>query len=392
MNVDKLASNQDAPERSEAVDGEGQTVDSRRGVRTVPPALLVRSQSNDSRNSTASDKYGERSPRFDMSHAAEKCVSTSLALWTGRIIFMVSLSAVGAVLGALAYYVLHDAERNLAETHFESIADRALTEAAGIAQRKRSAVATMAELTARMLPDPAQWPKVYIDGFTEIASKLLDTVGAAEEVSILTFAPLVRLEEQKEWEEFAYSYYNDVAKYPDGTGEGGIWSYDAAFSPQHETQGNVDGALRNWPFLFPAFQLKAGFSSDLLFSLRSGLVRARAIDSMVECAQQYVLNRSNNNNNRDGLQPANKCGSVTDMHPVDGVENRRLAAVMCEPIFPENGGGPTIFAGFLATVLFMDETLSSVFADSVSGVDAVFTTDHGSAFTYSVIDGIAYPK
>jgi len=346
-------------------------------------------------------------------------------LWTGRIAFVCCLAAVAGVLGGLSYHFLRASETSLAETQFESIADRALNEAVRIAHRKRHAAMTMAEMAGRMNPDPNRWPFVYIDGFEELATKLLDTVAATEETSILTFGPMVQAgnEQQSEWEDFAYNYFDNIAQFPNGTGVNadfgkGIWTVefvDGVGVRKHETTGAAVEGLSS-PVLFPAFQLRVGPSPALLFSLRYGAARAKAIDSTVECSSKWTTNSvyssdngsltSDTANRASAPDDHHICGSLTDMLTIVGLETRGPAAVMYEPIFPKTmvqPMTPTQFVGIIAIPLMLDETLENVFADTVSGVDAVYHavgtgSEDGTAtamntyYTYTVRDGVAVPR
>lgn len=115
-------------------------------------------------------------------------------LSSSRIIFVAFLTVVAGVLGFVGYHFLTQAEHDLTDAQFATISERALAEAKRIAQRKRYSIVTAAEMVGRMLPDANQWPFVHVNGFEEIGTNLLDTVSAQENSSILTFAPLVRLE------------------------------------------------------------------------------------------------------------------------------------------------------------------------------------------------------
>ena len=311
-------------------------------------------------------------------------------LWASRTGFVVVLAAVAALVGSLVFVFLSKAETDLAETQFESIADRALNEAVRIAQRKRYATRTMADAAGRMQPNASEWPFVHIDGFEELGTDLFRTAAVRDEVSILTFGPLVTLEQQAEWEDYAYDYFENVANFPPGTAVNqfgrGIWSVEIVNGTvvrQHDTTGAVWGAERNDPYLFPAFQLVGGAADVLLFNLRYGMARATAIDSTISCAKKLAVVT-------DGSDSG--CGSQTDMLSIFGMETRGPASVLYEPILPHNGGQrPTKATGIIATVLLLDETLDSLFSARVSGIDAVYTTGT-ETYTFSVQNGVAVVK
>lgn len=318
---------------------------------------------------------------------------------------------IASVLGFVGFHFLTQAEHDLADAQFLTITERALAEAHRIAQRKHAAGKTAAEIVGRMLPDAAAWPFVYVNGYEDICNKLLDTVAAKEDVSILTFGPLVRLEQQQEWEDYAIHYYQDIAQFPNGTGYSadfggsGIWGLNVTINAtdgapiirrQHETSGTIPGVNQTWPFLFPAFQLKDGPASVLLFSLRQDAVRAKALDSTIECS--FRREQANNNLLYNNDNTSSSCGSSTDMLKIVGLETRGPAAVLYEPIFPQHVGedaakNATVkFVGIMATALLLDQTLDNVFSKHVSGIDAVYTTSTGNSFTFSIWDGLAVAK
>ena len=80
---------------------------------------------------------------------------------SGRIVFVVFLTIIAGMLGYFAYFFLKGGEDSLTETQFRTVADRALDEAARIAQRKRFAITTMAGIVGRMLPNASEWPVRY---------------------------------------------------------------------------------------------------------------------------------------------------------------------------------------------------------------------------------------
>ena len=209
----------------------------------------------------------------------------------------------------------------------------------------------------------------------------------------MALGPLVPLSQQQQWEDYAYNYYENIADLPNGTGVSpdfgtGIWSVDfinGTAIRKHETSGVVEGIDKNWPFLFPAFQLNGGPLNVLLFSLRYGVDRAKAIDSTIECSLRLV---------NDASPPVNhSCGSATSLLKLVGLETRGPAALFYEPIFPRYfNNNQTKFVGIIATTLLLDETLDNVFSKKVRGIDAVYTTSNGHSFTYEIQDGLAVPK
>jgi hypothetical protein len=81
----------------------------------------------------------------------------------------------------------------LAESQFESIADRALFTAHEITFRKRLGTISMASVAGNVNPDPEKWPFVTILGYEEIATNIIETSDGRE----MGFCPFVTPEQSQ---------------------------------------------------------------------------------------------------------------------------------------------------------------------------------------------------
>lgn len=102
-------------------------------------------------------------------HDHPKHDQRSVAVWTGKVVFIVLMLCFGALLGYASFRVLRNTESNASRAQFRSIAERALTQALANARRDQMATATMAYTVSRLLPDATQWPFVYIDDFQTLS-------------------------------------------------------------------------------------------------------------------------------------------------------------------------------------------------------------------------------
>mgnify|MGYP005847368151 CR=1 FL=1 len=284
--------------------------------------IISSSRSNSSKTTPTRDVATTSQQR-----SSSNSSNASSSLVFSRLLFMLCLSLVAIVLGYLVHRFLTEAEIDLAQEQFASIADRAVNEAAEIGRRNKWTMGTMAELAGQMQPNPDEWPFVYISGYEEIGTKLIQTVSEGE---VLALAPFVEPEQLQEWENFAYDYFDNVAKFPNGTGINpewgkGVWKTDRT----RETDGFANGS--KYQVIFPTFQSQIGPDPVLMFNLRSGEDRRAAIDPIIDCSLKRM-------NSSDPV-PGYKCASMTDMVAIVRYETRGPAAVLYEPIYPANGGG-----------------------------------------------------
>jgi hypothetical protein len=76
-------------------------------------------------------------------------------------------------------------------------------------------------------PSSEDWPFVAVEGFETIVKHLLESSSGVD----MGFVPLIRVEQQDEWERFAYEYYHSTRRpypFPITTGISsfgkGIWA------------------------------------------------------------------------------------------------------------------------------------------------------------------------
>jgi len=247
------------------------------------------------------------------------------AVWAGRIVFSICLITVATVLGCLSYFVLSRDERKLAESQFESIAERALVNAQQILKRRQLGTVSCASIVSNVLSDPNEWPFVALEGYEEMATNLIETTSGRE----LAFAPMVHMEEREAFEEFAYNYFENVRQFPEGTGESsfgrGIWGRDITLGTSdnryHDTHPN---RTNNSPYevFFPLIQLDTGPDPLLMFNLKYQATRSKVIDGLLDCSKI-----------REPTDPVQECGALSDFVILQ-IAKEGPGAVIYQPVYP----------------------------------------------------------
>jgi hypothetical protein len=296
----------------------------------------------------------------------------SHSIFVGRVIFLAFLCATAALLGyAAPHRLLVGSENDLAETQFESIADRALDAAVGITLHKRLGILSLASIAAYQFPNAEAWPYVKIAGYETISSNLIETssgrvTSSGRAARDMGFCPLVTPEQLPSFEEFAYSYYEE--RFPGGTaglhsfGKGvaanptSVQTLDARYN---ETDGSTYYNSPNKIFV-PILQHNLGAYRGLMINLHYHEPLGKVIDGMIACA------KTNDE----------ECGSVTsitDMLLLLGRVEPSPAALIAQAIYPANNS--TTMVGFIGSQITWTEVLTDVFADKVSGIDCVLETE-----------------
>jgi len=318
-----------------------------------------------------------------------KALQTSKSVLYWRIAFCVFLAGTAAALGYGAYRFMRDAEERLARERFESISERALSVAQLVIEEKKKATDALALMMGSANPNADAWPNVYMQGYDAIATSLrIITQGS------LSFCPLVKPggEEQASFEAFAYSFFENVQKFPEGAGESafgqGVFGYG---SGPYKNDTWPDGRFHitsGWTYhyspreiLVPFLQSDFGYHSALMLNVHFEHHRAKAIDNTLDCSEA-----------RAAAQDATReCGSITDLmwsptaaaDIVDGP-----AGIMMVPIYPRLDNWT--ITGFILGKQLWSDLLEHAFESDVQGLDVVIRTDTNTeGFTYNISDGKA---
>jgi len=310
-------------------------------------------------------------------------------------VFVTFLGTIAGVLGYVAYRYLSQAEQQQAVAQFESLADRALTEAVKIAHAQRAAVTTMAKMIAVHYGN-ATWPFVTIRNYEWIANSLLQVSGN-HNLGLIT---RVEPEQLDEFETFMYDYWNtirfpnqSVAVHSFGPGVFAMMDDEESSSSSSSSQNNnttdnryhdVGGnSARRYgsPYrvLFPVTHVNEGIGVHLMLNAHSQPVVGRAIDRMMACSSE-----------EDRRQPEQDpemtaCGVLSNMQPFLRDPSRGTISRIIQPIY--NAQGKLVAAS--TTPIIWDQIFENVFADAVSGVDCILTsTTTDENYTYTVTKGV----
>jgi hypothetical protein len=257
----------------------------------------------------------------------------SRAVWAGRIVFLLFLVSVATALGVLTWYLLTGAENELTESQFETIADRALDEAEGIAKRKRLGTISMASVVAQMSPDADVWPFITIPGFETISNNLIATSSGRD----MGLAPFVTPEQLADFEDFIYDFYENKRDppFPNGTATSsfgkGVWGLNPSLNTSdqryHETDGTTHYESPHKLFA-PVIHHPAGAHPILLFNAHFQKTRGEALDSIIDCSVMRA-----ESDDPDSFI----CGVMTDMLIlVESGSKPGPGALIFQPIYPAN--------------------------------------------------------
>ena len=239
-------------------------------------------------------------------------------------------------MGIFAFHYLTGAETDLAVTQFESIADRALTEAKSIALQKRWSTITMASIVSELCPNATAWPFVTVPGFERMVGNLLSTSSNIN----MAFAPMVLPEQLAEWEDFIYDFYENTRKppFPNGTAVSpfgkGVWGTSNPFHLNSRFHDN--GLSTTWgspnQFLFPITHADEGKEVLLLFNMYGYQNLGRSIDDMVECS----VERAADEGASGVLFDESDCGSMTEMESYFRGPTQGPRSTIMQPIYAAN--------------------------------------------------------
>lgn len=303
--------------------------------------------------------------------------SRASAIQTSRVLLCVMLLILAAVLGLFVYFFLSAPEEKLALEQFESIAGRAKTCAQQMTQLKRLGVITMATIISIAHPDAENWPFVLVDGYDEIASRLVQTISGDG----IGLAPIVLPEELSEFESFAYDSYYGTLGYPNTTAVSdfgrGVWAKDVATDEKyHEGTIHPDGSTTYsspYNIFVPILQHSEGANADpLMLNLHNEKHRGQTIDSIIACTKNYSTPTAKK-----------ECGQMTDLLML--TQRKMPASLIMQPIFPAND--PTEITGIVSSPLNWQDVLDNAFGTEVNGIHCVLTSRTGIVYTYHVMGG-----
>ena len=329
-------------------------------------------------------RSSQQSLKTDASHTTTKVKGRPLArrrVHHTRWLFVLCLTGMAALLGFGSYWLLQNSEDRLAQTEFASLADRALHLSADIAVRKRRGIATLTSMASEMFGNASTWPFIAWPGRFEVVTNHLIETASGDSMSLL---PLVEPEELAAFEAFAAPLYPE-------TGTTRVTGLDGTFQRYNETDGRVHWGspyTTIMPFLYSS-------RGPILFlaNYHSIEERGRELDNVLECSEKRAEGFAEYYNDKEGTNATatefvpTECSYVTkivDLASGQGANGFQPASVLTHPIYPAND--PSVLVGLITSTIKWHETLTGVFATSVSGVDCVLQTET-QVYTYQVTNG-----
>ena len=313
--------------------------------------------------------------------------SRASAIKMTRILLCLSFLVLAAVFGVSVFFIFSILEESLALEQFESIAGRATSYAQQTTQSKRLGVMTMAEIISTIHPNATNWPFVLIDGYDNIASRLVQTISGDG----IGFAPIVSPTELTKFEDFAYDSYNYKLNYPNTTGVSsfgrGVWAKDidgvlnvkAKDQKYHEGIVHPNGETTYgspYRIYTPILQHSDGPNAkNLMMNLHNERIRGETIDSIISCAT--------NIDDNDSEERTSECGQVTDVLLL--TQRKKPAVLIMQPIFPSLD--PSNITGIVSSPLVWDDVLHDAFGIDINGIYCVLTSSSGITYTYYVMNG-----
>ena len=293
-----------------------------------------------------------------------------------RVLFLASLCTAAAVLGYMAYHYMQDAEEDLATSQFEALADRALTDAVSIFREMRLSLSSLATMLGQWQPNATDYPFVTFPGFVEIAEDLHQAAGGER----MGWVPLVSTDQLPQWEEFALAHFERERQPP---WPHQVWSINATTGQPYHDDANAGS---QWNATYPHLKAPLFHAEDptnvllMLNFLADEHRGGRALEGILDCVQEHRA---------AGTLERSTCGTTTPM-AVYSATDVGPGAGLFVPVFPRHN--PDTLTGFVGGTVLFDKVLENAFAETVSGIEYVLSTNRPQAtFTYQVVDGIAHP-
>ena len=302
--------------------------------------------------------------------AVDPLASVSQRITFLRISFLVCLLAAAAICGSVAYTRIANLEQSVGVQTYESVAASALENAQALAQQRLEGGKTMASILKHAFPNASQWPFVALDGYLETANQI------AQQSSTLTQAlnVIVQPEQAKDFEDWAWKTYR-AQGYPETAGFSedfgfGIYAYNEDGKRVHTTTGETSWGSPN-KVLVPIFQHNNVNATSMLFDVHSKELQGRVIDSMLECAQEAALAKTN--------PPI--CDVVTQFTEL--IIRPGPAALIYQPVYPAND--PYTQVGIAGTTVHWEEVLTNIVPSHVNLLAVI--SSKNKSYTFEIYQG-----
>jgi signal transduction histidine kinase len=242
-----------------------------------------------------------------------------------RCSLVVSLLLFGALAASSSYIFIHEYEDRLYHEEFDSISNDISVSVDKGLSIKMDLLTHISSLMGFLCPQNISWPNCSLPSATyhSLTSPLL-SAGDARTIGV---GPVLRLDQKRQFEEFAYDYFKADGGYPSGTGLSpfkGIYKKDSSDHRIPDLTG--DNNFSSYSQLFVPVFLVSDLPNNykgIMFNMHSEIVRSQAIDATLNCTKSPGVEVS-----------SSRCTSITDV--IQLVSDRRPspASIIFSPIFP----------------------------------------------------------
>lgn len=300
-----------------------------------------------------------------------------------RSILCVTLLTTAGLLGYFANIQITKDTETLITNVYNERANDILNNIESVVSKMDNTAAISSSMIASVNNDINQYPNVTYPNFTQVSQFIIQTSSAFA----LIYSPNVPLNQQKEFEAFAYDYFqnspdyvNDNAGINQAIGIPGIWSFGYNGSaPFLDTTGTPKLWKSKRNLLIPVFQANdpSGFQAPIIMvNTYLNPWGGRAIDDSLDCVEQNIMN---NQSEKNIIGSCGKVGGIRLLaNPlVIGQQEAETALVM--PIILNYN----YVVGFTYAIIRWNVLFSESTPSSTDGIDIVISNDI-ETFTYTI--------
>jgi signal transduction histidine kinase/AmiR/NasT family two-component response regulator len=285
-------------------------------------------------------------------------------------IYVAVTVVITGIAGAFAYLGSYNSQTANFEKDYSTLSHAAVVLLQKSLERRFESAKAIASVFANVFWNADSWPYVYLYGYDEIVHNIQPS-------AVINSSPLVRPDQVKSFEQFAYSCYarsypnRSVAQSDFGEGIFALGNQSTCFTCDryHDTTGAVNYDSP-YEILVPILQGNVS-STAMMFTLHSDPTRGKAIDKVITCSEER---RSPNIN----------CGAITV--PTHALTTGEVTSVYYNPVYPALNA--TVLTSVTAVTFPWEQVLEDLFELNVSGVQCVLQAANVK-YTFIITEGQA---
>lgn len=320
----------------------------------------------------------------------EKHKDESRAVFLWRVIFVGFILLVAGVFGGVFYDMLRRSEALLACKQFTSVTEAAKRNIRNLAVNKLvHGSQIMAKHVGWTYPNANEdWPYVWHKSYWDVMEEVLPT----SVWNGVNLAPIVRPDQAKEFEDFAYEKIAETFGEDSEMGATshfgkGIWVEDekrvnTTDNRYHDTTGVPLYPGSSYNYLAPRLQNGRVFSPYTMMNVHGFETQGEALDAVMNCSiarkQNHLQYPIEGCVDSDGTicppDPKHtRCNALGGMLPPSEDNERGVAGFVATPIYPAND--PFELVGFIFGIVDWVEVMTGIFPEDTIGIDCVFGCD-----------------